>query len=349
MARSSSASLSMSGTPAPSAVVSAVTGPPGPCEAVGGNGWETAGVGTGVTDQDGGGSASRVFRFAPSPNGLLHLGHALSALINHDLAAESGGTLLLRLEDIDRERCREAYAEAIVDDLGWLGLTWPTPPRRQSEHFPLYRAALDRLAARDLVYPCFCTRGAVLAASAARAAEEGRPRPVDPDGAPRYPGTCRHLPSAERARRLAEGWPATLRLDMAGALAEDPSPLSWRECGGGEGGGEPAHDVAADPAAWGDALLARREVPTSYHLSVVVDDAAQGISDVVRGLDLFHATALHRLLQRLLGLPAPRYHHHRLVLDAYGQKLSKSRGAPSLRDLRTQGLTPADIRRRVGL
>ena len=304
---------------------------------------------SGMTEGGGGRAGARVFRFAPSPNGLLHLGHALSALLNSDRAAEAGGTLLLRLEDIDRERCREAYADAIVDDLGWLGVAWPEPPRCQSRHFPAYRAALDRLAARGLVYPCFCTRGAVLAASAARAAAEGRARPVDPDGAPLYPGTCRHLPAGERARRLAEGWPAALRLDVATAWAEDPAALTWRECGGGEAGGEAARDVAADPAAWGDALLARRELPTSYHLSVVVDDAAQGITDVVRGLDLFHATSLHRLLQRLLGLPTPRYHHHRLVLDAAGHKLSKSRGAPSLRDLRQEGLTPADIRRRVGL
>ena len=300
---------------------------------------------TGVTDHEDGRIEPRVFRFAPSPNGLLHLGHALSALINRDLAAEAGGILLLRLEDIDRERCREAYAEAIADDLGWLGVTWPDPPRRQSEHLPTYRAALDRLAARGLVYPCFCTRGAVLAASAARASAEGRPRPVDPDGAPLYPGTCRDLSAAERARRLAEGWPAALRLDVAKAMAEDPGPLAWREYGGGE----PPRDIAADPAAWGDALLARRDVPTSYHLSVVMDDAAQGVTDVVRGRDLFDATALHRLLQRLLGLPSPRYHHHRLVLDPDGHKLSKSRGAPSLRDLRHEGLTPADIRRRVGL
>lgn len=298
-----------------------------------------------MTEQDGGRSDPRVFRFAPSPNGLLHLGHALSALINRDLAAEAGGTLLLRLEDIDRERCREAYADAIADDLGWLGVTWPEPPRRQSEHFPIYRAALDRLAARGLVYPCFCTRGAVLAAGAARAAADGRPRPVDPDGAPLYPGTCRHLPGAERARRLAEGWPAALRLDVARALSDNPAPLAWQE----SGGGEPPRDIAADPAAWGDALLARRDVPTSYHLSVVVDDAAQGVTDVVRGRDLFLATGLHRLLQRLLGLPAPRYHHHRLVLDGAGHKLSKSRGAPSLRDLRQEGLTPADIRHRLGL
>ena len=291
------------------------------------------------------GRGGRVFRFAPSPNGYLHLGHALSALLNHDLARASGGTLLLRLEDIDRERCREAFAAAILEDLGWLGVAWAGTPRRQSEHFDAYRTALDALAARGLVYPCFCTRGAVLAASAARAAAEGRPRPLDPDGAPLYPGTCRGLPPAERARRIAEGWPAALRLDMAAALAAHPGPLQWHDCGDGEG----AREVAADPAAWGDALVARRDVPTSYHVSVVVDDALQGVTDVVRGRDLFHATGLHRLLQALLGLPAPHYHHHRLVRDAAGHKLSKSRGAPALRDLRREGLTPADVRRRLDL
>ncbi|RYB01480.1 tRNA glutamyl-Q(34) synthetase GluQRS [Lichenibacterium ramalinae] len=303
----------------------------------------------GRTDHDRGSGDGRVFRFAPSPNGLLHLGHALSALLNRDIARAEGGRLLLRLEDIDRERCREAFATAIVDDLRWLDVAWTGTPRRQSEHFAAYRSALDALAARRLVFPCFCTRGAVLAASAAKAAATGVPRPTDPDGAPLYVGTCRQLSSAERARRIAEGRPAALRLDMAAALeavgAEGRRSLRWRECGDGAG----ERDVPAEPAAWGDAMLARRDVPTSYHVSVVVDDALQGVTDVVRGRDLFHATGLHRLLQTLLGFPAPRYHHHRLVLDAGGHKLSKSRGAPSLRDLRREGLSPADIRRLVGL
>lgn len=297
----------------------------------------------GEADQQGG--MRRVFRFAPSPNGLLHLGHALSALLNHDLAREADGLLLLRLEDIDRERCREAFASAIVEDLHWLGVTWAGTPRRQSDRLPVYQAALDELARRDLIFPCFCTRGAVQAASAARALVTGRPRRVDPDGAPLYPGTCRHLAPAERARHLAEGRPAVLRLDMERALAEVPHRLAWHEYGDGTG----ARDVVADPAAWGDVMLARREVPTSYHLSVVVDDAAQGVTDVVRGRDLFHATGLHRLLQVLLGLPAPRYHHHRLVLDPAGHKLSKSRDAPTLRDLRREGHSPAAVRRLVGL
>ena len=296
-------------------------------------------------DDDATRGTRRVFRFAPSPNGLLHLGHALSALLNHDFARAARGTLLLRLEDIDRERCREAFATAIVEDLHWLGVAWAGTPWRQSARLVAYGRALEELARRDLVFPCFCTRGAVLAASAAEAAATGRPRPVDPDGAPLYPGTCRHLAPAERARRLAEGRPAALRLDMGRALAEVPHRLVWCETDEEEG----PREVPADPAAWGDALLARRDVPTSYHLSVVVDAAAQGVTDIVRGRDLFHATSLHRLLQEVLGLPAPRYRHHRLVRDATGQKLSKSRDAPSLRDLRREGRSPSDIRRLVGL
>jgi glutamyl-Q tRNA(Asp) synthetase len=293
----------------------------------------------GVADDDLGQGGGPVFRFAPSPNGELHLGHAYSALLNHDLAQAAAGTLLLRLEDIDRERCREAFASAIQDDLAWLGVVTSGVPRRQSEHFPIYRAALDRLAARDLIYPCFCSRGAILAATAASA------RAADPDGAPLYPGTCRRLEPADAARWLALGRPSGLRLDMTRALAEVPESLAWQERA--ENGDGPM--VAADPAAWGDALLARKEIPTSYHVSVVVDDAAQGVTDVVRGRDLFRATGLHRLLQALLGLPAPRYRHHRLVLDADGHKLSKSRRAPSLRDLRRHGVSPAEVRRRVGL
>ncbi len=284
-----------------------------------------------------------VFRFAPSPNGDLHLGHAYSALLNGDLARNTNGTLLLRFEDIDRERCREAYAVAIEDDLAWLGLAWAGVPRRQSEHFGVYRGALEHLEARQLVYPCFCTRGMILAA--AHGAQTGLNRAVDPDGTPLYPGTCRRLPDDERARRLARGWPATRRIDMARALAAAPRDLHWTEYGEGHSG----EAVAAEPAAWGDAIVGRKDVQTSYHVSVVVDDAVQGVTDVVRGRDLYHATALHRLLQNLLDLPSPRYHHHRLILDGQGQKLSKSRAAPSLRALRRDGVTPIDVRRRIGL
>ena len=280
-----------------------------------------------------------VFRFAPSPNGDLHLGHAYSALLNHDLARAVGGKLLLRLEDIDRERCRDLFAASIQRDLAWLGVALAGVPRRQSEHLATYGAALDSLAARDLVYPCFCSRGAVLAVTASA------PRALDPDGTPLYPGTCRRLDPANRARWLAQGRPAGLRLDMARALAAVPHALFWWEC---PESGDP-QSVPADPGAWGDALVARRDVKTSYHLSVVVDDALQGVTDVVRGCDLFRATGVHCLLQALLGLPGPRYRHHRLVLDATGHKLSKSRLAPSLWGLRMRGVIAAEVRRMVGL
>ena len=281
-----------------------------------------------------------VFRFAPSPNGDLHLGHAYSALLNGDLARQTGGTLLLRFEDIDRERCREAYAVSVEDDLTWLGLTWAGVPRRQSEHLGVYREALERLEARQLVYPCFCTRGMILSDAPA-----ALPRAVDPDGTPLYPGTCRRLPADERARRIARGWPATRRIDMARALAEAPKDLAWDE----HGEGTVAERIAAEPAVWGDAIVGRKDVTTSYHVSVVIDDALQGVTDVVRGRDLYLATTLRRLLQSLFDLPPPRYHHHRLILDPQGRKLSKSRAAPSLRALRGEGVTPIEVRRRVGL
>ncbi len=281
-----------------------------------------------------------VFRFAPSPNGFLHLGHAYSALMNREGATRAGGSFLLRMEDIDRERCREAYVGAIVDDLDWLGVTWEGPVLRQSERMAIYAAALDALAERDLAYPCFCTRGAIAAAVADRVGW-----PVDPDGMPLYPGTCKALPPGERRDRRLSGQPAALRLDMARALESCPGPLVWQEFGEGAA----PRTERADPAAWGDALIARKDIRSSYHLAVVVDDARQGVSDVVRGDDLFQATALHRLLQCLLGLAAPRYRHHRLILDATGRKLSKSRNAPSLRELRGRGASPDDIRSIVGL
>ena len=248
-----------------------------------------------------------VFRFAPSPNGYLHLGHALSALLNADMAKAAGGRLLLRIEDIDATRCRPEYEAAIYEDLAWLGLAWEEPVRRQSEHFDDYRAALAALDGMGLVYPSFESRAEIAALVAARA--KG-PWPRDPDGAPLYPGTAKTLTAAERAQRIASGAPYALRLDMAVALAR-VGPLTWIETGAGPDG--ETGTVAADPAAWGDVILARKDMPTSYHLAVVVDDAAQGVTDVVRGHDLFHATSVHRLLQALLGLPAPRYHHHRLL------------------------------------
>lgn len=285
-----------------------------------------------------------VFRFAPSPNGYLHLGHALSALMNADMARAAGGCLLLRIEDIDETRCRPEYEQAILDDLGWLGLAWEQPVRRQREHLDDYRAALGRLDALGLLYPSFESRAEIAALVAAHDRQGAWPR--DPDGAPHYPGDASSMAPAERARRRDAGEPYALRLDMAAAVARAGS-LSWTETGVGPGG--ETGTVPADPAAWGDVVLARKDTPTSYHLSVVVDDAIQEVSDVVRGQDLFFATGVHRLLQALLGLPPPTYHHHRLLLDADGRKLSKSSRSTGLRELRAQGVTPADIRRMVGL
>ncbi len=285
-----------------------------------------------------------VFRFAPSPNGYLHLGHALSALTNADMARAAGGRLLLRIDDIDASRCRPDYETAIYEDLAWLGLAWEQPVWRESEHLADYRAALARLEAQGLVYPSFESRAEIAMMVAGRDARG--PWPRDPDGAPLYPGNARGLRPADRRRRIESGEPYALRLDMAAACARFPSP-AWRETGAGPGGETGV--VPADPAAWGDVVLARKDAPASYHLAVVVDDAAQGVTEVVRGHDLFHATSVHRLLQALLGLPEPRYHHHRLILDADGRKLSKSTAATGLRELRAAGASAADIRRRVGL
>ena len=285
-----------------------------------------------------------VFRIAPSPNGYLHLGHALSALLNAGMAGENGARLLLRIENIDTARCRPEYEAAIYEDLTWLGIAWETPVRRQSEHWGDYGAALERLGAMGLVYPSFESRGEIAQLVAAREAQGGWPR--DPDGAPLYPGDAKAMSASERKRRMHGGEPYALRLDMQTAR-EKIGGLSWSETGVGPAG--ETGTIAADPAAWGDVILARKETPTSYHLAVVIDDAKQGVTDVVRGCDLFHATAVHRLLQALLDLPQPRYHHHRLVRDADGNKLSKSTHATGLRELRAHGTSPAQIRRSVGL
>jgi glutamyl-Q tRNA(Asp) synthetase len=284
-----------------------------------------------------------VFRFAPSPNGRLHLGHAYSALLNADLAARSGGRFLLRIEDIDVTRCRPEFEAAIHDDLAWLGLSWEKPVRRQSEHLDAYRAAAERLKGRGLLYPCFCTRQEIAAAVAEK--ERHAPWPRDPDGAAVYPGTCRRLTGPEMARRLAAGTTHALRLDMATALAQAPGPHRLRRFAlSGE-----EDTVAAQPGRWGDAVLVRKETPTSYHLSVTLDDAVQGVTHVVRGRDLEAATDLHVLLQELLGLPSPRYHHHRLLEAQEGGKLSKSLKSESLADLRARGVTPAEVRQALGL
>lgn len=287
-----------------------------------------------------------VYRFAPSPNGELHLGHAYSALLNADLTAAAGGRLLLRIENIDLERCRPEYERAILEDLGWLGLVWEVPVRRQSDHFADYRAALDALIDDGIVYPAFMSRGEARGWIAEREARDG-PWPRDPDGVPLYPPADRALSARERRRRIAAGEPYSWRLDMGAALARLRGPLDWREEGHGPAG--ETGIVVADAAAWGDVVLARRDVPASYMLCVVVDDALQGVTDVVRGRDLFHATSVQRLLQELMGLPAPTYLHHDLVLGDDGRKLSKSRGDTALRALREAGLTARDVRRMVGL
>jgi glutamyl-Q tRNA(Asp) synthetase len=285
-----------------------------------------------------------VFRFAPSPNGYLHLGHAFSALLNFDLARRAGGRFLLRIEDIDAVRCRPEFEAAIYEDLGWLGIAWETPVRRQSDHLAEYRDALATLASQGLVYPGFESRAEIARLVAER--EAAAPWPRDPDGAPLYPGVARLLSPEQRAQGLQSGTAYALRLDMA-AASRRAGDLGWIETGEGpEGENGP---VAARPEAWGDVILARKETPTSYHLSVVIDDALQGVTEVVRGRDLFWSTSVHRLLQALLGLPQPAYRHHGLILDGEGRKLSKSTEATGLRELRAAGVTPAEIRRRVGL
>jgi glutamyl-Q tRNA(Asp) synthetase len=281
---------------------------------------------------------NRVFRFAPSSNGYLHLGHAYSALLNFDMARATGGRFLLRIEDIDIERCRPEFEQAIYEDLGWLGLSWETPVRRQSEHFFEYASALAKLSAQGLTYPCFCTRGEIMNAVAGRTGW-----PQDPDGSPLYPGICKHLSREEKQRRISAGRPAALRIDMEAALAKAGRTLGWREISSSL----QVREVLAEPALWGDATLSRKDIAASYHIAVIVDDALQGVTDVVRGEDLFMATSLHRLLQALLDLPAPTYRHHALLRDASGRKLSKSLRAKSLRALRQDGLSPAAVRKRL--
>ena len=283
-----------------------------------------------------------VFRFAPSPNGHLHLGHALSALFNVDMARKTGGRFLLRIEDIDAARCRPEFEAAIYEDLAWLGIEWEQPVWRQSGHFGEYRAALEKLEAMRLTFPSFESRAEIARMVGDRDVRERWPR--DPDGVPVYPGAARQMTEADRHVCMAAGLPYAIRLDVEKAM-EWAGPLRWRETGAGPSGQR--GEIAADPAAWGDVIVGRRETPTSYHLSVVIDDALQGVTHVVRGQDLFWSTSVHRLLQVLLDLTAPAYHHHRLILDADGRKLSKSTQATGLRKLRAQGMTPADVRRLV--
>jgi glutamyl-Q tRNA(Asp) synthetase len=276
------------------------------------------------------GATEIVTRFAPSPTGYLHLGHAHAALFAWHRARAAGGRFLLRIEDIDPTRCRPDFTEAILEDLAWLGLDWDGEVRVQSRHLSDYRGTLDALAARGLLYPCFCTRADIAREVAASASA-----PHGPDG-PLYPGTCRRMSSSERASRIARGEAHALRLDMEAAL---DGPLDFEEEG---------TRFACDPTRFGDAVLARKDVPASYHLCVTHDDALQGVTLVTRGVDLRPATDLHRLLQSLMGWPAPRYAHHPLITDESGRRLAKRNHATTIRDLRAQGVTPVEVRRRAG-
>ncbi|MER9066674.1 tRNA glutamyl-Q(34) synthetase GluQRS [Mesorhizobium sp. M0074] len=286
------------------------------------------------------------FRFAPSPNGELHLGHAYSALLNQKLAKAAGGRLLLRIEDIDTTRCTPEFEAGIFRDLKWLGLGWEEPVRRQSEHFAEYRAMLERLIKEELVYPAFMSRSDIRA-FIADSEKRGRDWPRDPDGVPLYPAADKALTASERKRRVAENVPFAWRLDVDAAIARAGKDLSWAEYT--DETLSATRRVEAHPQDWGDVVVARREIPTSYHLAVTMDDALQGVSHVVRGQDLYSAASVQRLLQQLLGLPQPAYFHHRLILGPDGRKLSKSLGNTGLAAQRKAGASPADLKRLVGL
>ncbi len=286
-----------------------------------------------------------VFRFAPSPNGELHLGHAYSALVTYRMARSCGGRFLLRIEDIDTARCHPHFEAQIKEDLAWLGLEWEKPPRRQSEHFSTYKQALTRLEKLGLLYPCFASRKEIISAAIQ---SDNASYPTDPDGAPLYPGLYKNCSEEEVNALKTTGRPYALRIDMARAKAmvekEIEAPLTFLEIST-EGD---VSIITAQPERWGDAVIARKDIPTSYHLSVVVDDALQGVTHVTRGRDLFAATDMHRLLQVLLELPAPLYHHHKLIKLDTGRKLSKREQDKSLRALREDGLKPDDILRLLG-
>ena len=289
-------------------------------------------------------------RFAPSPNGWLHLGHAYSALFAWDMVRAMGGRFLLRIEDIDIGRCRPEYEQGIYEDLRWLGIEWETPVRRQSEHMGEYEAALKRLRDMDLVYPCFATRKEIQDAIV----ESGIPLhqwPLDPDGAPVYPGIYKDIPKRELNELMWEGRSYCWRMDTekAAALAAEMNggPVTFMEEGVGSRGEHGL--IHARPQAYGDIVIARKDVPTSYHLSVTLDDALQGVTLVTRGQDLAPATHIHRILQVLLGLPEPRWHHHELVRDEDGRRLSKSAKDMGLRELRARGVSAEEVRRMIGL
>jgi glutamyl-Q tRNA(Asp) synthetase len=287
-----------------------------------------------------------VFRFAPSPNGLLHLGHAFSALLNLEMARKAGARMLLRIEDIDTSRCTPANEARMLADLEWVGFEWDEPPMRQSLQFERYSSVIDDLFEEGLAYPSLLTRREIVEMVDA-ITSGGRSWPADPDGVPIYPGTERDLDPRGRAAIIDSGRDFAMRLDVAAATKRVGDSLQWQETGEGPDGDSGL--ILANPPVWGDVVLGRKEVPASYHLSAVLDDALQGVTHVVRGRDLFHATSVHRLLQELLRLPVPDYHHHELILDATGRKLSKSLRSTALRHLREAGTTAGDIRRMIGL
>ena len=289
--------------------------------------------------------STSVFRFAPSPTGYLHLGHAYSALVNYEAAKRVGGRFLLRLENIDQIRCKPEYEEAIMTDLAWLGLEWEEPVLRQSDHFDLYEQAMEKLKEMKLVYPAVLSRKEVKEFANNLPGNSEWPR--DPDGVPIYPPEEMVINEKERKFRISSDGESVWRLDMARALAVINDKLNWKELE--ENSNNEFRVVSSDPMEWGNVLLARKDTPTSYHLSVTVDDAIQGVTDIVRGYDLYPSTIVHRVLQSLLKFPEPRYHHHRLVLDDSGRKLSKSKGDTSLRVLRKKGISVRELRKLIGL
>ncbi len=281
------------------------------------------------------GEPPHVTRFAPSPTGYLHLGHAYSALFAFEAARQTGGRFLVRIENIDHQRCRLPFEAATLEDLRWLGLVWDGEVRRQSEHLDLYGQALEELARLGVLYPCFCTRKQIRAE-----VEEAGRAPHGPSGELVYPGICRHLDAAERNYRQRQGEAFAWRLDVERALTLT-GPLRWFDYRAGW--------VEAQPQLFGDIVIARKDIPTSYHLAVVIDDHVQGVTLVTRGEDLFHATHVHRLLQALLGLDPPRYYHHNLIADSQGRRMAKRNRAVTLRHLRDRGRSPEDIWRLLGL
>jgi len=280
-------------------------------------------------------TAPYVTRFAPSPSGRLHKGHAYSALLATKAAQKNEGRFLLRIEDIDTERCKPEYTDGIYEDLAWLGLNWETPVRQQSQHFGDYSAALTRLKAMGVVYPCFCTRKDILAEIA-----NAESAPHGPDG-PLYPRLCHGKSETEQQKLITAGKAHAWRLDLPKALESIGAPLVWRD--------EIKGKITATPKILGDIVLARKDTPTSYHLSVVVDDALQGITHIVRGMDLFHTTHIHVVLQRLLGLETPFYHHHKLLVDECGQRFAKRNKSVTLKALREGGTVPEALFKEFGL